>query len=110
MGNSFAMGFINTLNSANFVVAYGGSWLTQAVTTAVDLGVAKDTAYHVWEIWTVGNDLKCRLDGGATFTAAGAVSAWGATKTAGFLTSLFNGAAGAACGRETSWVLARGVR
>jgi hypothetical protein len=109
VANSFGMGFMNSLNPNNFIVAYGGSWLTGGVTTAIDLGVAKDTAYHVWEIWTRGTDLFARLDGGGTFTAVGVAGGWG-TKSAGVLSVLVNGAAGAAMGRETSWILARGVR
>jgi len=59
-------GFYGPLNASNFIAQYDGV-LTG---TALDLGVAKDTSFHVFELYGKGTTvLNVQLDGAAVLTA-----------------------------------------
>lgn len=63
---TITVGVYGPLNASNFIAQYDGS-LTG---TALDLGVAKDTAMHVFELYGVGSAvLNVRFDGDAVQTA-----------------------------------------
>jgi hypothetical protein len=69
---TLAAGFFGALSAANFVVQYDGN----EAGSFVDLGVAVDTAFHIFEMWGVGDGkIHCAIDygadkGGAAMAAA----------------------------------------
>lgn len=69
---TLAPGFWGALNAANFVVQYDGN----EAGSIINLGVAVDTAYHVFEMWGLGDSkLHAAIDygpdlGGVTMSAA----------------------------------------
>jgi hypothetical protein len=50
-GNAITAGFHGTLHATNFVAQYDGA----ESGNIINLGVAADTAYHVFEIWGIGD-------------------------------------------------------
>lgn len=65
---TIAAGFFGALNASNFVAQYDGN----EAGSSIDLGVAVDTAYHVFELWCLGDSkLHCAIDFGADKAAAG---------------------------------------
>jgi hypothetical protein len=73
---SIAAGFFGALHATNFVVQYDGN----EAGSFVNLGVAADTAFHVFEMWSTGDGkLHCAIDfgpdlGNVTMSAAPATS------------------------------------
>lgn len=60
-----AVGFFGSIDAVNFRAQFDGNFDT----SGVDLGVAKDGAFHVFEMWCIGDSvLRCRIDGGPTLT------------------------------------------
>lgn len=66
---NISVGFWGALNSSNFVLQYDGS--PTAGGSVVDLTLAKDTAFHIVELWFLGDgSAYARIDNGATFSHA----------------------------------------
>lgn len=74
---SIAAGFVGPLNAANFVFQYDG---LEPAGSIINSGVAVDTAYHVFEMWCLGDSkIHCAIDygpdlGGVAMAAAAAGS------------------------------------
>lgn len=63
---SLALGVIGALSAANFIVQYDGNFAG----SFVSLGVAIDTNFHVFEMYSLGDSvIRARIDGGAEVSA-----------------------------------------
>jgi hypothetical protein len=61
------VGNLSALNPTNYIVQYDGN----QGGSALDLGLALDLTFHIFEFWTLGDGtLRARADGGTTVTAA----------------------------------------
>jgi hypothetical protein len=97
-GNMLTAG-ANGGNTTNFSVSYNSIYLGGSV---LDLGLALDTAFHVYEMWGLGdNKVYARIDGGATVsgTLTGPADAVGVAMIAR------NGTTAADRELDTDWLL-----
>jgi len=103
-------GFMGGLNAANFVVQYDGAqFFTLSTGSALDLGVAKDTADHVVEFYGKGGTtLFARIDGGAELNHAMASAPTDAIT--GINTTARNGTDNVVRSIDADWVLFAYVR
>jgi hypothetical protein len=97
--STVAIGFFGSVDAVNFRAQYDGNFDT----TGISLNVAKDTAFHIFEMWCTGDGvLHARIDGGpSVFTAAMA-----AVVTAAYrINTARNGATGANRAIDFDWSL-----
>lgn len=93
-------GFYGALNPNNFVVQYDGV----RAGSAIDLGVPKDTAFHIIEMYGTGSTtLRARIDGGAEFSAA--MAAAPADSIVLFDLDALNGGTAANQSMDIDWIL-----
>jgi hypothetical protein len=91
-------------NTTNFSVSYNSIYLGGSV---LDLGLALDTAYHVFELWGLAdNKLYARIDGGATVSVTLASPA----DSMAFAMIARNGTTAADRELDTDWMLVMGER
>lgn len=98
--SSIVVGFIGALDASNFVIAIDG---LRGAATATSMGVAKDTAWHTWEIWSPANGTyKARVDGGSVVSVTPA-----AAPTASMFLNheVLNGATAAARTMQVDWTI-----
>jgi hypothetical protein len=104
-GNAtIAPGFFGGLSSANFVVQHGGL----ITGSFINLGVAKDTAFHIFEVYFKGDGkLYARIDGGTEFNATLS------SPPSDFMSALIearNGGTAANQSLDVDWLLIAGQR
>jgi hypothetical protein len=81
-------GFHGSLHATNLVVQYDGS----EAGSIVNLGVAADTAFHVYEVWGRGDSkLHCSIDLSSTDICAGVTMATGITTSGSLRREAVNG-------------------
>lgn len=94
-------GFFGGLNATNFVVQYDGN----ESGSSVNLGVAVDTAYHIFEEWGVGDGkLHCSIDLSSTDVCAGLTMASPATDSHSVIRTVKNGADAVNRAIRTDWI------
>jgi hypothetical protein len=102
---SLMVGFFGALDAANFVVQFDGL----RAGTAVSLGVAVDTNFHVFEIYGLGDSkVRARIDGG-TAVVSGAFASAPADFCKGYV-SARNNATAANRNLDVDWFLSVGTR
>jgi hypothetical protein len=102
---TIGVGFRGSRNANNFIVQYDGIWTG----SSIDLGVAKDAAIHLVEVYAVGSTtLRARIDAGAELSAVMASAPSDPIRGIDILSQ--NGVTAALQSIDTDFVYVRGVR
>lgn len=97
---SIAIGVFGANSTVNFVLQYDGNEAGSFVST----GVAIDTSFHVFEVWTTGDGkLHMAVDFGADITPSGTAMVAATTNAVSLRRSAQNGATAAARTSRVDW-------